>query len=136
MTYLLDSNACIHHLRQPQTSPITAKLAAAAPGTVTVCSVVVSELLFGALRSARPQENLSLVGKFVGNLVSWPFDDLAADHCAQVRDHLARAGNTIGPNDAMIAAIALANNLTVVTHNTSEFSRVPNLLIEDWQADN
>jgi tRNA(fMet)-specific endonuclease VapC len=40
----------------------------------------------------------------------------------------------IGPNDLLIAAIALANGLIVVTHNTSEFSRVPGLSIEDWEA--
>jgi tRNA(fMet)-specific endonuclease VapC len=34
----------------------------------------------------------------------------------------------------IIAAIALANGLTVVTHNTAEFERVPGLLLEDWEA--
>jgi tRNA(fMet)-specific endonuclease VapC len=42
-------------------------------------------------------------------------------------------GQLIGPYDTMIAAIALANNLTLVTHNTSEFSRIANLVLEDWE---
>ena len=51
----------------------------------------------------------------------------------QVRTHLERAGTPIGPNDLMIASIALTHNLTLVTHNTREFSRVPDLRIEDWE---
>ena len=62
-----------------------------------------------------------------------PFDEQAAEECGKVRAHLAGLGQLIGPNDLMIAAIALANGLTVVTHNTAEFSRVPGLLLEDWQ---
>ncbi len=46
----------------------------------------------------------------------------------------AAKGAPIGPNDMLIAAIALANNLTVVTHNTREFSRVEGLRIEDWET--
>ena len=40
----------------------------------------------------------------------------------------------MGPNDMLIAAIALANELTLVTHNTAEFSRVPGLLLDDWET--
>ena len=63
-----------------------------------------------------------------------PFDDRAADHDALLRATLERAGTPIGPNDLLIAAIAVANDLTLVTHNTGEFSRVPGLRLEDWQT--
>ena len=62
-----------------------------------------------------------------------PFDKAAANVHAQIRVHLERLGQVIGPYDLLIAAIALANNLTLVTHNTNEFSRVPGLVIEDWE---
>jgi tRNA(fMet)-specific endonuclease VapC len=65
--------------------------------------------------------------------VSLPFDDAAAEEYGKVRAHLAVLGTPIGPNDLMIATIALANAVTLVTNNTSEFSRVPGLSIEDWQ---
>jgi tRNA(fMet)-specific endonuclease VapC len=65
--------------------------------------------------------------------VSLPFDDHAGEEAGRVRAYLAGLGTPIGPNDLLIAAIALANGLTLVTHNTSEFSRVPGLNIEDWQ---
>jgi tRNA(fMet)-specific endonuclease VapC len=51
-----------------------------------------------------------------------------------IREHLARAGQPIGPHDTMIAAIARSRGATIVTHNTAEFGRVPSLLVEDWQV--
>ena len=60
-------------------------------------------------------------------------DDRAAEEYGKVRALLAALGTPIGPNDLLIAAIALANQMTLVTHNTAEFSRVPGLALEDWQ---
>lgn len=62
-----------------------------------------------------------------------PFDDAAAVVYAEIRAALAQAGKPIGPNDLQIAAIALANDLTLVTHNTREFSRVQGLKLADWE---
>jgi tRNA(fMet)-specific endonuclease VapC len=63
-----------------------------------------------------------------------PFDDAAAQTYGVIRAVLEKEGRPIGPNDMLIAAIALANGLTVVTHNTAEFGRVPGLLLDDWEA--
>lgn len=63
-----------------------------------------------------------------------PFDIAAARHFGTVRASLSRQGQMIGPYDLQIAAIALANDLTLVTHNTREFARVPDLRLEDWEA--
>lgn len=73
---------------------------------------------------------------FTERFTSLPFDDVAAEHYARIRADLARAGTPIGPNDLLlIAAIALANALTLVTHNMREFGRVVGLKIEDWEAE-
>lgn len=64
---------------------------------------------------------------------SLPFDDEAAAVYARIRGDLTSRGVLIGGNDMMIAATALAHGLTLVTHNTGEFSRIPRLMIEDWQ---
>ena len=133
MTHLLDTNTCVDHLRHGPASNVTAKLAAAVPGNVVLCSVVLAELLYGAHRSAHKAQTLSQVQGFCRKLQSIPFDDQAAEEYGSLRAHLAGLGMLIGPNDLLIASIALANSLTLVTHNMSEFSRVPGLKLEDWQ---
>jgi tRNA(fMet)-specific endonuclease VapC len=134
MNFLLDANAWIGHLRQ--TSPtVTKRLKQHPASDIVLCSVVLGELLYGAERSAamyRPA-NQALVAALRQHYVSLPFDDPAAEEYGRLRAHLANQGTPIGPNDTMIAAIALANKLTLVTHNTAEFSRVPGLTLEDWQ---
>jgi tRNA(fMet)-specific endonuclease VapC len=107
---------------------------AAGQNALAVCSIVVTELLFGALRSNNISKNLAEVRQFVSGFVSLAFDDAAAERHAEIWAQLAASGTIIGPLDLQIAAIALAHNLTLVTHNTSEFLRVPGLRVEDWQA--
>jgi tRNA(fMet)-specific endonuclease VapC len=134
MSHLLDTNTCIDHLRKGPASNVTTRLLAAPPNSVCLCSVVVGELLFGVLRSdvSHQAGNLALVRKLRQHMVSLPFDDRAAEEYGRIRSHLAAQGKLIGPNDLLIAAIALANETTLVTHNTAEFSRVPGLTLEDW----
>jgi tRNA(fMet)-specific endonuclease VapC len=134
MRFLLDANAWIAHLRK--TSPaLTQRLSQHPSADVVICSVVLGELLFGAERSSPRHRaaNLALVARLRQQYVSLPFDDRAAEEYGVLRAHLANLGTPIGPNDLLIAAIALANRLTLVTHNTTEFSRVPGLKLEDWQ---
>lgn len=80
-------------------------------------------------------ENLALLGRFFEPFVSLPFDDGCAEHYGQIRSGLEREGRPIGPNDLMIAATARAHGLTLVTHDSAEFARVPGLPLEDWEGD-
>jgi tRNA(fMet)-specific endonuclease VapC len=134
MTYLLDSDACIGWLRQNQPKRV-ARIIQESPTEIAICSVVVGELIYGAERTATAYRvnNRLRVEQLRQQFVSIPFDDSAAEEYGKVRAHLAVLGTPIGPNDLMIASIALANKLILVTHNTAEFSRVPGLSIEDWQ---
>ena len=132
-TYLLDTNACVECLRN-RNAGVVARFQSCSPRELRLCSVVVAELCYGAYKSPKPAANLTLVQTFAAPLISVPFDDLAADVYGRIRADLERRGQAIGPNDTMIAAIALANGLTIVTHNTAEFSRVSGLLIEDWHT--
>jgi len=134
MTYLLDSNACIGWLRNSQ-AKLVARIKQERPTDIVICAVVVGELIYGAERAAPAhQDNNRLrVQQLRQQFVSISFDDSAAEEYGKARAHLANLGTPIGPNDLMIAAIALANRLTLVTHNTVEFSRVPGLSVEDWQ---
>jgi len=132
-TYLLDTNACVECLRN-RNAGVVARFQSCSPRELRLCSVVVAELCYGAYKSPKPAANLTLVQTFAAPLISVPFDDVAADVYGRIRADLERRGQAIGPNDTMIAAIALANGLTIVTHNTAEFSRVSGLLIEDWHT--
>jgi tRNA(fMet)-specific endonuclease VapC len=134
MTHLLNTNTCVDFLRRGQGTLLAARLAARPKGDVVLCSVVVAELLYGAERSNNPAKPRSQVEAFLIEYVSLPFDDAAAARYATVRHALTFSGRVIGPNDLLIASIALAHGLTVVTHNTGEFGRVPGLAVEDWQT--
>ena len=135
MSHILDTNSVIDHLRRGPASKVTVKLTSAPPGSVYLCSVVLAELIYGALHSGALHQaaNLTLLAGLRKLFVSLAFDDRAAEEYGKIRAHLSGQGTLIGPNDLMIAAIALANGMTLVTHNTSEFSRVPGLALEDWQ---
>ncbi|MBS0262312.1 MAG: type II toxin-antitoxin system VapC family toxin [Planctomycetes bacterium] len=133
MTYLLDTNVWITVLRDP-TSSLAARFRSLAPHNIRVCSVVVAELRHGCMRSAKSAANRAAIDALLAPFASLPFDDEAAEHFAKIRNDLEIAGRMIGPYDLQIAAIGLARNCTVVTHNTAEFSRIAGLPLEDWQV--
>ena len=136
MTYLLDTNTCIGWLRQNQPQ-IVARIQAQAQTDIVLCSVVVGELLFGVERSdpVHRAEYWPCVSNSYGS---------SSPRCrsmmpppkqyGRIRADLTGRGLLIGGNDMLIAAIALAKALHLVTHNTAEFSRVAGLVIEDWQV--
>ncbi len=132
MKYLLDTNVYITYFNQ-RNPRLTQRLAMTVAQDKVLCSVVKAELFYGAYKSQHRAANLARINAFVGQSVSLPFDDIAAQLYGEIRADLERKGTPIGHHDLQIAAIALARNLTVVTHNTREFSRVPNLLLEDWE---
>lgn len=130
--YLLDSNAWITFLRR-RNSPIIPPLRSSPVSDICICSVVVAELYYGCLRSARPGANRAKIDALIQPHRSLPFDDATAEHFARLRHHLESQGMMIGPYDLQIASIAIANGGTLVTHNTREFSRIPGLNLEDWE---
>ncbi|MDQ2686831.1 MAG: type II toxin-antitoxin system VapC family toxin [Armatimonadota bacterium] len=132
MTHLLDSNACIGYLNGRAVG-VRDQLRARPREDIAVCSIVKAELFAGAMRSTDPVRALLRQRAFLDRYVSLPFDDQAAEVFGRIRAHLFGTGTPIGPYDMQIAAIALANNLTLVTHNTREFGRVPGLSLEDWE---
>ncbi len=132
MTYLLDTNTRIRYLNG-RSSGVFQRLNDIPEVDICVCSVVKFELRYGALRSDFAEKTLAEQEKFLSRYRSFPFDDVAHAAAARIRAELARSGIPIGPYDVLIAAIALSNQLTLVTHNTKEFGRVAGLAIEDWE---
>ena len=133
MTYLLDTNACIGYLNG-QAVGILQHLRAIPPQDVVVCSIVKAELFYGSMKSRAPEQTFAKQRQFLNQFVSLPFDDQAAEVYGRIRAQLFQQGTPIGPNDLMIAAIVIANTAIRVTHNTTEFGRIKELHIEDWEA--
>jgi tRNA(fMet)-specific endonuclease VapC len=132
MSYLPDTNVWISYLN-PGESAVKRRFPGHPPSAIALCSVVRAELLYGAYRSTKSEANLQLLGMLFRSFPSLAFDDAAADCYGRIRATLAQQGTPIGPNDLMIAAIAQAHSLILVTHNTREFSRVVGLQLEDWE---
>ena len=98
------------------------------------CPIVVGELYFGAETSNDTVNQCHAVEQLLQPHASLPYGEAEAKMYARIRADLEHRGLPIGSNDTMIAAIALVHGVTLVTHNVREFSRVPGLLIEDWQT--
>lgn len=130
--YLLDTNAVSRILngRGPQ---VLARARATPAHMIAISAVVRSELLYGARHSGQVERNLENLSKFFRPFASIPYDDRCAEQYGIIRSDLARTGQLIGPMDMLIAATAKAYDLTLVTHNVREFSRVAGLRYEDWE---
>jgi len=99
---------------------------------LSMSSVTLGELIYGAERSAQVTRNLQDIDGLAARMDVLPFDDHAATHFGQVRAELAKKGKPIGPYDSMIAGHARALGLILVTNNMREFKRVPGLRVENW----
>lgn len=130
--YLLDSNILIDISRGELKSGYDLMRASDA-SLFKVPAVVKAELLLGAAKSTRPGEMRFRVESLLLPFEIVPFDDRCASHYANIRATLEKKGMTIGANDYLIAATALAHSAVLVTNNVAEFKRVPGLSIESWQ---
>lgn len=133
MTYCLDTDICIFAMKGKHPR-IQQRMSRLRPYQILIPSIVKAELLLGALKSARPDRTRKIVDDFLFPFEIAPLDDSAAEIYARIRHALETSGRLIGPNDLIIAATALAQGATLVTHNTDEFSRVKGLKTEDWTA--
>jgi tRNA(fMet)-specific endonuclease VapC len=131
MRYLLDANAVIALLNDA-TSKLAQRARRERPGDIALPAVVAYELFYGAFKSRRPTQNVALIDAL--EFVVLEFDTEDARQAGRLRSFLAQKGTPIGPYDVLIAGQALARGMILVTHNTSEFGRVPGLQIEDWHG--
>ncbi len=132
LRYMLDTNLCIRVLRdRPQGVKDRFNLNADA---LCISTIILTELLHGAAKSARPEHNRNEVERFAAKLDVLTFDAAAADHAADIRAVLEQSGNMIGGYDLLIAGHARSRGLVVITGNLAEFRRVDGLRSEDWLA--
>jgi tRNA(fMet)-specific endonuclease VapC len=130
LTHLLDTDICVYAMKARDLKLL--KKLESLRENVAVSDVTLFELYYGAQKYADPDSRLAIVNDFASQVVILPFDTRAANCAGPLRSHLERQGLTIGVYDFLIAGIALANNLTLMTNNVREFSRVPRFKVEKW----
>ena len=129
--YLLDTNICIYAMKDRYPF-LTERLLTIHPDQIFVSSVTVGELEYGAAKSRWGEQTRLRMQMFVSAFTVLPFSQSDAVVFGRIRAELAAMGTPIGPYDMMIAAQGVNRGLTVVTHNTAEFSRISSLSLEDW----
>ena len=127
---MLDTNIVSHVIRAP-TGAVAQRLQSTAPGACCLSIITLAELRFGAARVNSDRLRRQIDG-FVSLAPAVSFQHPAELAYAEIRSELEARGKPIGPHDLFIAAHALSLDLTLVTANIGEFSRVPGLKVENW----
>jgi tRNA(fMet)-specific endonuclease VapC len=131
---MLDTSVCVRALRD-RSGHLSERFKARA-AELCISTMALTELLFGAAVSARPDHHADQVQELARRMTVLAFDESAATHAADIRGHLQRAGTPIGGYDTLIAGHARSQGLLLLTGNLSEFRRVPGLRCEDWSDSN
>jgi tRNA(fMet)-specific endonuclease VapC len=130
MAYLLDTDTCIFIKKKVQA--IQQKFGSINPSHLFVSSITVAELEYGVSKSKLAEHNTKRLSNFLSRLTILDFTKQSAKQYGLIRASLEQRGMPIGANDMLIAAIAKSHDLTLVTNNEKEFSRVESLKIENW----
>lgn len=131
LSHLLDTNICIYLIRQRST-PALERFEKFEVGEIGVSVITVSELRYGVEKSTRVEQNREALDQFLLPLEVLDFDLTATAAYGKIRTALEKQGTPIGPLDTLIAAHALSLDAILVTNNTREFERVPDLYLENW----
>ena len=131
MRYLLDTNICIYVIKQ-RPLRVMEKFRACDVGNIGISSITVSELWYGVAKSQNQAANSKALRQFLLPLNVVSFDERAAEAYGEIRATLEQAGEPIGGMDLLIAAQAVSLSIPLVTNNEREFTRVPNLIVENW----
>ncbi len=132
LRYLLDTNIVIYVLKRRPVEVLATFNANA--NRIAISAITLAELLHGAEKSSRVNDNLGVIEDFCSRLEVLPYTAKAAQHYGTIRAALEKLGQSIGVNDLHIAGHARSEGLVLVTNNVSEFVRVPALEIENWVA--
>ena len=130
LRFMLDTNICIYVIKNRPAS--CREKFRTHSGAMAISSVTLAELIYGAMKSAKPESNLRTIEEFAARLSVLDFDTDAAGHYGDIRSTLEREGNVIGPYHMMIAGHARSHGLILVTNNIREFERVDGLRLENW----
>lgn len=129
MSFLLDTNVCSAHFRRPGG---LAHRFIQYSGRLYIPTIVLAELYSGAYHHSNPIVLLNKIETFIADVEILGFDQICAKKFGFIRGTLLRQGISISTADLIIASVALTKDLTLVTHNTSDFQYIPDLRLEDW----
>jgi len=130
LKYMLDTNIVIYTIKNRPEQ--VRKIFKQHENQMCISAVTKGELIYGAERSSRPEQNLIDIEGLIARREVAPFESHASEHFGQLRAELYRIGQPIGPYDMMIAGHARAMGLILVTNNMKAFERVPGLRVENW----
>jgi len=131
MRFMLDTNICIYLIKKKPLQVIN-KLRMFSILDIGISSITLSELEYVVAKSSRPAQNRDALSNFLAPLEIIPYDDRAASHYGDIRAYLEKNGQPIGAMDMLLAAHARSLSITLVTNNTREFEKIPQLLLENW----
>ena len=129
--YMLDTNICINMMTK-RSADVIRQIHRHMNDGLCISSITLSELEYGAAKSANYERNIVAIQKILSLFTVLPYDEAAANCYGIIRDRLERKGQTIGPLDMLIGAHAKSGNLILVTNNTREFERIDGLILDDW----
>lgn len=129
--YLLDTNIISYWMRGDM--KVINHIKKYSPSDLSLSSITLAEIWYGIEKSpVKKKERLAKIKHISSLLELYPFDEAAAERYAVIRAKLEKEGMMISERDTQIASIAMANKLTVATHNVKEFSRIEKLKVDDW----
>lgn len=131
--YMLDTDMCSYIMKRSSPAVLN-RLQSVRVSDVCISVIAKSELLYGVEVSPRREQDEAALNAFLAHVEVLDFPDEAAQHYSKIRAHLKKNGTMIGANDLFIAAHARCAGLTLVTNNTGEFGRVPDLKLENWSV--
>lgn len=131
MRYLLDTNICIYLIKQKPPA-VLQRFQTLEVGDIGISSITVFELECGVAKSSRPEQNQQALQQFLQPLTVLSFDASAAQAAGSIRAELERKGTPIGSYELLIGAQARQAGLVLVSNNTREFERIPELKLENW----
>ena len=131
--YLFDTDIITNIFKKKPSAKLLEKLAGTARRDQFISTITISEIVYGAWKSNHIQRHLDNFEKILLPSVNiLGFDSKAAYVCGNLRAGLEKAGTPLDLADLEIAAIAIANEMTLVSGNLGHFSRIKGLKLENW----
>lgn len=129
--YLLETNICIYIINNSP-KQVVERIKSLKPHQVKLSSISIAEMEYGASKSKNRESNCQALIHFASAFDIIEFNDSDAEVYGLIRAELEKRGQIIGPYDMQIAAQSISRDLILVTNNTSEFSRISNIKLENW----